>query len=162
MRPDEREELRARFRHSCGYCGTSEVDVGADLTVDHFHPQSRGGLDEAYNWVYCCHACNEFKADYWDPGSRQRILHPLRDSIAEHITEGDDGNLYARSETGAFHIQKLRLNRAGLVAQRLRRRLSAIKGQIEAEVWQRLDRIEQRLQEISLQLAELGRHEVPE
>ena len=35
MRPEEREALRRRFHFRCGYCGVSETDGGAELTVDH-------------------------------------------------------------------------------------------------------------------------------
>ncbi|MBC7798099.1 MAG: HNH endonuclease, partial [Pyrinomonadaceae bacterium] len=52
------------------------------MTVDHFLPRSLGGDDSLDNLIYCCHACNEFKGDYWQPNSPRRILHPLRDAIA--------------------------------------------------------------------------------
>jgi 5-methylcytosine-specific restriction endonuclease McrA len=61
MRPEEREVLRRRFDFRCGYCGVSENDVGAELTVDHYHPRSRNGPDEPANWVYSCFACNTHK-----------------------------------------------------------------------------------------------------
>jgi 5-methylcytosine-specific restriction endonuclease McrA len=62
MRSNLREELRRLYQFRCGYCGTSEVDAGSELTIDHFQPRSRGGSeDDPANWVYCCHACNEFK-----------------------------------------------------------------------------------------------------
>jgi len=42
MPPDPREELRRLYQFRCGYCGTSEVDVGAALTIDHFqHTRAR-------------------------------------------------------------------------------------------------------------------------
>src|SRR5262245_52364895 len=110
MGQDERETLRRCYQFRCGYCGVSEHDVGAELTVDHFQPRSQGGLDEAENWVYCCHACNEFKGSCWQPNAPHRILHPLRDDLAAHIVEQEDGTLQARSETGAFHIETLHLN----------------------------------------------------
>src|SRR5262245_37564990 len=100
MRASERESLRRLYQFQCAYCGVRESDVGSELTVDHFHPLSRGGLDEADNRVYSCHACNEFKSDYWDPGSLRRLLHPLRDSIATHIAEESDGTLRPLTETG--------------------------------------------------------------
>ena len=95
MRQDERETLRRRFGFRCGYCGVTEQDVGCELTVDHFQPRSQEGCDDPENWVYCCHPCNEFKGDYWNPNSAQRILHPLRDSIDSHVVEQDDGTLQA-------------------------------------------------------------------
>ena len=97
-----------------------ESDVGAELTADHFQPTSRGGSDEAENWVYCCHACNEFKSDYWEPESVRRVLHPEHDPLAAHITEESDGTLRPLTDTGAFHIECLHLNRQQLVGFDLR------------------------------------------
>jgi hypothetical protein len=127
MTPEERQALRERFGFCCGYCGVHEHQVGAELTIDHFQPRSHSGTDELDNLVYCCHACNTFKGDYWQPDSARHLLHPLRDNLAEHLASSDDGTLRGLTETGRFHIQRLRLNRAALVArrQRLRRQEAA-------------------------------------
>ncbi len=122
MRRSERRALRELYDFCCGYCGTTEIDAGGELTVDHFHPQSAGGPDVPDNWVYSCIVCNDFKGDYWDPGSVQRILHPRRDPVAEHIFELEDGTLAPLTDTGRFHIDRLRLNRPQLIAQRQRNR----------------------------------------
>src|SRR5487761_763324 len=109
MRPEEREALRRRFGFRCGYCSVGEADAGSELTVDHFQPRSQGGSDTSDNWVYSCHACNEFKGDWWRPESSRRILHPERDELARHIAEGKDGSLRPLTEMGAFQIERLRL-----------------------------------------------------
>jgi 5-methylcytosine-specific restriction endonuclease McrA len=93
MRREEDERLRQVYQYRCGYCGVSEQDCGAKLTIDHFQPRSRNGAHEPANWVYCCHACNEFKSDSWSPDSPHRILHPLREDVTAHIVEQDDGTL---------------------------------------------------------------------
>ena len=111
MRDDDRNSLRLRFHFRCGYCGVHEHDVGAELTVDHFQPCSREGAEGPENWVYCCHACNEFKGAYWQPDSPYRILHPHRDDLASHLIEEANGRLRALTDTGAFHIGRLHLNR---------------------------------------------------
>lgn len=59
-----RDEVRRRARFTCEYCGTSETDAGAELTIDHFRPLSKGGADAFENLVYCCSRCNEYKQDY--------------------------------------------------------------------------------------------------
>jgi hypothetical protein len=123
MNPGERKALRRRFHFRSGYCGVRESDVGAELTVDHFHPRARGGADTEENWVYCCHACNEFKGEWWRPRSMRRILYPLRDRMANHVAEREDGTLVGTTSTGRFHIERLRLNRDSLVACRRERRL---------------------------------------
>src|SRR5207249_7158718 len=94
----------------------------AALTSDHFQPRSRGGADDLQNLVYCCHACNEYKGDFYQPDAVERLLHPLRDTLSQHIVERDDGTLRALTPTGAFHIEQLHLNRPTLIAHRLAER----------------------------------------
>lgn len=121
LRGSEYQRLRQVYGFRCGYCGVSETNVGAELTQDHFHPRSQGGAEDFENIVYACHACNEYKKDYWNPNDIERILHPLNDDIAAHLTENPDGTLTGKTLTGVFHIQRLRLNRPGLVANRQER-----------------------------------------
>ena len=160
MRPEERETLRQRFQFRCGYCGVSERDAGASLTVDHFQPHSRGGLHEPENWVYCCHACNEFKGDTWQPNSPQRVLYHFRDNVTAHFVERADGKLDALSETGAFHIETLHLNRAQLVAYRMERRLLGAARQNQRELIVRLRHLEQEVQALTAQLEQLHRDDL--
>lgn len=42
-----REQVRQRANFAYEFCGVSETDVGAKLTIDHFQPQSREGSDTA-------------------------------------------------------------------------------------------------------------------
>ena len=118
MRKTALQALRQRYVFQCGYCGITETENGAALTVDHFHPRSQGGSDDSDNLVYCCHACNEQKGDWWNPDGIERILHPLQDNVPSHIELRDDGLLYPLTETGAFHIRWLHLNRSPLVKSR--------------------------------------------
>jgi HNH endonuclease len=142
MTAAERVALRQRYNFCCGYCGVSETDVGAALTTDHFQPISRGGEDTPANWVYCCFACNTAKGDYWQPTSPQRILHPLRDNLNNHVAVQEDGMLLDLTETGRFHIQQLRLNRPALVAHRLEKRLRERERDRHAEVLQHLTEVQ--------------------
>jgi len=161
VRSGERVILRQRFQLRCGYCHVRETDVGAELTVDHFQPRSRGGEDKPDNWVYCCHACNEFKGNYWQPDSPRRILHPQRDRLDDHIAERDDGMLYGLTETGTFHIQKLRLNRAGLVAYRCERCLAEIAYKTQENLLQRMSQLEEQVQGLRQRIKHLERSDLP-
>jgi hypothetical protein len=116
---EKREIVRQVFGYRCADCGVHENEVGSELELDHFHPRAAGGSDELENLVYCCPACNRIKSDFWPtyPTSR-RLLHPQRDVMTEHLREDPDGRLIALTETGAFHIERLRLNRPPLVALR--------------------------------------------
>ena len=152
MHDDDRNSLRLRFHFRCGYCGVHERDVGAELTIDHFQPRSSGGAHELENWVYCCHACNEFKGSHWQPDSPNRILHPHRDELASHVIEEKDGMLRALTDTGAFHIDRLHLNREPLVEHR--RELHRLKSLRQAEAAER-ERLQQLLERVRLVIAKI-------
>ncbi len=153
--PADKDDLRRRFQYRCGYCGVREADVGAELTVDHFQPRSRGGADDADNLVYCCHACNEFKGDFWEPDAPLRLLHPLRDAPAAHLVEEPDGTLRGLTETGSAHIDRLRLNRDPLVAYRRERHLLEAARQVERLLLNRLHELEGRLEQLLADLCRL-------
>lgn len=53
--------LFSRDRHICAYCGSTFKY--ADLTRDHVHPLSKGGLDTWSNVVASCRGCNQWKGD---------------------------------------------------------------------------------------------------
>ena len=119
-----REAVRRRYSARCGYCGVHETEVGAELELDHFRPRSVGGSDDLDNLVYCCPACNRNKGDFWPSSDPEvavpRLLYPLRDDRLRHYRQEADGALAALTPSGAFHIERLRLNRPQFVARRLR------------------------------------------
>lgn len=127
MSHPKHNEVRSRYREQCGYCGVREVDMGGELTVDHFVPVSAGGDEQDGNLVYACFRCNLFKSDF-SPTDKDRsnghvLLHPLLDSVASHIRlDGTTGRLEPLTETGRFHIALLHLNRPALIMLRLRQR----------------------------------------
>ena len=114
-----RQLVRVRYHFCCGYCGVSETNIGAKMTVDHFLPRSLGGDNSPDNLVYCCHACNEFKNEYWQTEPDLRLIHPLLDEPTEHCREQEEGTILALTDRGANHIQILHLNRPELIAHRL-------------------------------------------
>lgn len=152
MRLAERQALRERYRFCCGYCGTDEVDAGGELTVDHFQPRSAGGPDTPDNCVYACITCNDHKGDYWQLSSGQRILHPERDPMAEHIRESEDGQWLPVTEVGRFHIGRLRLNRPQLVARRRRDRDWQILRERSAQIEEENAALRHEMQAIAAQL----------
>jgi hypothetical protein len=117
-----RQQVREFFQFRCGYCGVLETEYGATLTIDHYQPVSRGGSDNSENLVYCCHACNEFKSDYWNPDSPERLLNPRRDDLSLHLRENENAEIEGLTETGIFHLTRLHLNRPPLLLQRQIRR----------------------------------------
>jgi hypothetical protein len=114
-------------------------------------------LHEPENWVYCCHACNEFKGDSWQPESPRHILHPLRDHLTAHLVEQEDGTFQALSETGAYHIERLHLNRPPLVAYRRERRQLEAARQTQARLLEGLRQLEEQVQSLTAQVEEFRR-----
>jgi HNH endonuclease len=155
MTSQQRQAVRERFGFRCGYCGVHEHQVGAELAIDHFQPRSRGGTDELDNLVYCCHACNSHKGDYWQPGTARRLLHPLLDNLAEHLSSSDDGTLRGLTETGTFHIRRLRLNRAALVARRQRLRRHEDARIAQQELLARISEVEQQVAALRVDIGAL-------
>jgi 5-methylcytosine-specific restriction endonuclease McrA len=56
-----RQNIMARDRWSCQYCGTKVTTE--EMTMDHVVPRSQGGRTEWENIVTCCVDCNAKKAD---------------------------------------------------------------------------------------------------
>ena len=156
IRPEQCETLRRLYNFRCGYCSVSEVDSGIELTVDHFQPRSQGSTDTVGNLVYCCHACDEYKGNYYQPEASERILHPLRDNLPEHLLEQEDGTLYALTPTGAFHIAQLHLNRPTLIAHRLVERHLQFARQELLALRQRLAELRREAEEVRRQEEDLG------
>jgi hypothetical protein len=155
---ETRETIRRLYGYCCGYCSVHEHEAGSELETDHFQPRAAGGSDELENLVYCCPACNKLKADFWsasDPLTNpRRLLHPQRDRLREHLMEDENGQLVALSETGAFHIGRLRLNRPPLLALRQRRHLGERTQQELAVTLADHERLRQRITELSEALKE--------
>lgn len=147
-----REVVRSRDHFRCGYCGVAEDEIGAQLTLDHYQPRSQGGSDETTNLVSCCHACNEFKGDYWSENSEQLPLHPIRDNVAGHVVEQIDHTLIGLTERGRIHIALLHLNRPELIATRRRRHYSVLLGTQYELLIRRLDTVEVEMRLLSEQI----------
>ena len=114
--------VRQRADFACEFCDVSETDAGGELTIDHFQPKAHGGTDEVANLLYCCVRCNQYKADYWPTTPDAPALwHPRHAAQATHLLALADGTLYPITPTGSFTLERLRLNRAPLVAYRVRR-----------------------------------------
>ncbi|MDQ3254383.1 MAG: HNH endonuclease [Acidobacteriota bacterium] len=120
--PELRQAVRRAYDFACGYCGVREEDAGSLLELDHFEPRSAGGGDGLENLVYCCTTCNRLKGDFWSTSTTEkRLLHPQRDDFSQHLRFEPDGLFTALTETGSFHLARLRLNRPPLVALRRER-----------------------------------------
>ena len=156
-----RDAVRLIYGFRCGYCGVHEEEAGGLLEVDHFRPRSVGGRDDLDNLVYCCPTCNRLKGDFRPRANPyttlHRLLHPRRDNFLDHLREGKDGRLIPLTETGAFHLARLRLNRPPLVALRRARRESVQLRQDLAVVQEAQKRLLQNIADIERELNDILR-----
>jgi septal ring factor EnvC (AmiA/AmiB activator) len=80
----------------------------------------------------------------------------------EHLREEPDGHIMALSETGAFHLDRLRFNRPPLVALRgtrrdianLRQTLAAAQAE-QAQLRSRITTLERNLEDVLAQITRL-------
>jgi HNH endonuclease len=161
-----RATVPSAYNGRCWYCTVQESEAGAELELDHFQPRSAGVSDDLSNLVYCCTTCNRLKGDFWPESAplttTRRLLHPTRDDLTEHLHEESDGRIVARTETGAFHLERRRLNRPPLLALRqarqevmyLRQTLADAQSE-QIQLQERIATLEGTLQDMLAQIARL-------
>jgi 5-methylcytosine-specific restriction endonuclease McrA len=59
IKPSIRNKIRIRDNSQCCYCG--KYVPKKQRTLDHVHPQGRGGTDTPDNLVLACKSCNSAK-----------------------------------------------------------------------------------------------------
>ena len=67
-----KKNILLRDHNTCQYC--NRVTSGAELTIDHVVPKSRGGSSGWENLVACCKPCNNRKGDRTPDEARMRLL----------------------------------------------------------------------------------------
>lgn len=74
--PFSRRNLLLRDEHRCQYCLRRRPT--SDLSIDHVHPRSRGGVTSWENCVLACVRCNTRKANRTPEESGLRLQRPPR------------------------------------------------------------------------------------
>ena len=75
-RQEKRLAIYLRDGLACAYCGHS-VEDGAQLTLDHIQPHSKGGTNHESNLVTCCHRCNSARGN--------RPMKAFASSVAQYL-----------------------------------------------------------------------------
>lgn len=116
-----RQQVVERARHCCEHC-QSQLTYSADsFSVEHIVPRSKGGSDNLFNLALACQRCNNAKfvaTEATDPltGQVAPLFHPRNDEWASHFRWSHDLlRLQGISPTGRATIERLRLNREGVV-----------------------------------------------
>ena len=82
IRRPKRLAIYLRDGLACVYCGHG-VEDGAQLTLDHVRPVSKGGTNDASNLVTACHTCNSNRMD--------RTVRGFCRAVATYLNNGVEG-----------------------------------------------------------------------
>jgi 5-methylcytosine-specific restriction endonuclease McrA len=80
-----KQNVYRRDGFKCVYCGS-----GANLTLDHVLPRSRGGDNSWENLVTCCRKCNAKKDDRTPEEARMRMRHKPFVPTFSHIISSEN------------------------------------------------------------------------
>jgi len=110
-----------RANGCCEYCLSQLLYSPDPFSVEHIVPLSRGGSSDLDNLALACQGCNNRKYTSItgiDPvtGEHAPLFHPRQQQWADHFAWSDDFALViGLTPTGRVTIEKLQLNRAGVV-----------------------------------------------
>ena len=117
----QKKEVARRAKQCCEYC-QSQVRFSPDpFSVEHIIPRSRGGTDDLSNLAFSCQGCNNHKytsVEAIDPisGETVQLFDPRRQKWNDHfVWNADQRIVLGLTPVGRATVQKLRLNRTGLV-----------------------------------------------
>lgn len=116
--------VRGRAAGCCEYCLSQERYSPDMFAIEHITPVARGGSGSEDNLALSCQGCNGRK--YTATSARDSLtgeiaplFHPRQDARDAHFAWGDgDALLIGLTSTGRATIDKLALNRPGLVSLR--------------------------------------------
>lgn len=123
-----RQYVIRRAHGRCEYCRCPVSFSPDSFSVEHIIPRARGGTDDPDNLALSCQGCNNLKStsiEALDPAGDEivSLFHPRQQHWDEHFTWSEDFSLVVGlTPTGRATVQKLRLNRRGVV--NLRRALT--------------------------------------
>ncbi|MBP6828819.1 MAG: HNH endonuclease [Saprospiraceae bacterium] len=119
-----------RARGCCEYC-LSQVKYAPDpFSIEHIMPRSKGGSDDPDNLAWACMGCNGIKyndTSAIDPITMETVplYNPRTQNWSEHFQWSSTlTHVFGRTAIGRATVEKLSLNRDGLV--NLREVLAAI------------------------------------
>jgi hypothetical protein len=110
-----------RAQACCEYCCAQERFSPDPFSVEHIAPLVRGGTNELDNLAYACQGCNGRKytsIEGIDPatGDWVALYHPRQHAWADHfVWNAEYTIIIGVTPTGRATIEKLQLNRMGLV-----------------------------------------------
>ncbi|MBD2771265.1 HNH endonuclease [Iningainema tapete] len=117
----QRAAVAERARHCCEYCRSQERYSPDSFSVEHIIPLAKEGISNLDNLAFSCQGCNNRKyisVEALDPVTQVKVslYHPRQELWIAHFAWNKDCSLViGLTPTGRATIQKLQLNRMGLV-----------------------------------------------
>lgn len=125
-----KKQVFERARGCCEYC-LSQVKYAPDpFSIEHIMPRSKGGSDDPDNLAWACMGCNGTKYNETsaiDPITMETVplYNPRTQNWSDHFQWSSTlTHVFGRTAIGRATVEKLSLNREGLV--NLREVLAAI------------------------------------
>lgn len=118
---EQKRAVAERAKGCCEYCRCQARFSPDSFSVEHITPRSRGGISELSNLALSCQDCNNRKytsVEAIDPvtGETVPLYHPRQQPWTDHFTWNQDYTLIlGLTPTGRATIEKLQLNRAGVI-----------------------------------------------
>ena len=125
-----RQAVIRRARGYCEYCRSPMPYSPDPFSVEHIVPRAAGGGNETSNLALSCQGCNNLKfvsIEALDPvtGIVVPLFHPRQHRWSHHfLWSQDDTFVVGRTPIGRATVERLRLNREGVV--NLRRLLKTV------------------------------------
>lgn len=120
-----RESVFESANGICEYC-ISQVRLSSDpFEVEHIRPRSKGGKTTIENLALSCRGCNGYKANRTkakDPMTQKivSLFNPRKQRWKDHFAWNENFTLIVGlTPTGRVTVEVLKLNRIGLVNQRV-------------------------------------------
>lgn len=79
LRQDKRLAIYLRDGCACAWCGQA-IENGAQLTLDHLTPHSKGGSNHESNLITACHRCNSSRGN--------RSIKAFAVAVASYLNHG--------------------------------------------------------------------------
>jgi 5-methylcytosine-specific restriction endonuclease McrA len=116
-----RDLVAERANYCCEYCRSQEQYSPDSFTIEHIKPIAKGGTNKPDNLAFSCQGCNNRKYTHTeavDPATQTitSLYHPRQQAWSEHFVWSANFTLILGiSPTGRATVEKLQLNRVGLV-----------------------------------------------
>lgn len=107
IKKSEKGYIYERDNRKCYYCG--KPLRYRQITLDHYLPRSRGGIEVIYNLVNCCKSCNKLKKNIVPKDFEENIIRLFKKAYL-------DGMIISRSD---IPLLKSEMNREILKIDRI-------------------------------------------